>query len=73
MERYRIEGMTCEGCARAMRRAVEAALPGLDIAVDVQAGTIALSGGPVDEARLRAATTAAGFVFLGRAAAGLGA
>ncbi|MFO0294353.1 MAG: heavy-metal-associated domain-containing protein [Rhodospirillales bacterium] len=67
MARYRIEGMTCDGCARAVQRAAESQAPGRTIRVDRGAGTLEIEGDGVDEARLRAALGDAGFALGGPA------
>lgn len=63
---YRVDGMTCDGCARAVERAVKAVAPGREVAVDRAAGRVSVGDG-VDEAVLRAAVERAGFAFSGRA------
>lgn len=65
MARYLVEGMTCDGCARAVTRALQAALPGRDVVVDRAAGSVEIGGDPVDETDLRGAVTQAGFVYRG--------
>lgn len=67
MARFLVEGMTCDGCARAVARAVEAALPGRRVVVDRAGGWIELSGEPADEAKLGDAIADAGFVLRGAA------
>ncbi len=63
---YRIDGMTCDGCARAVERAVKAAAPGCEVAVDRAAGQVRVTGA-VAEAALREAVERAGFGYGGRA------
>lgn len=67
MNAYRIDGMTCDGCARAVTRAVEAVAGGRELRVDRARGRVEIGGAPLDEATLRAAIADAGFVFAGRA------
>lgn len=60
---YRVEGMTCEHCVRAVRAEV-AALPGVeDVAVDLAAATLAVTGdaGPAEVA---AAVADAGYTLV---------
>jgi len=59
---YRVEGMTCDHCARAVRAEVSE-LPGVvDVAVDVAGGSVTVtSEGDVDETAVRAAVEAAGY------------
>jgi copper chaperone len=63
---YRIEGMTCDGCARAVAKAIAAVAPGAGIEVDRAASRVAVAGGPDAEA-IRRAVERAGFVFAGPA------
>jgi copper chaperone len=63
---YRIDGMSCDGCARAVTRALEAALPGAAVRVDLAAGRATVAG-EAAEAEIRRAVERAGFVFAGRA------
>lgn len=67
MARYRIEGMTCDGCARAVARVAEAQAPARTVRVDRGAGILEIEGEVADEARLRAALGDAGFVLAGPA------
>ena len=62
---YRVDGMTCDGCARAVERAVKAAAPGCEVVVDRAAGRISV-GEDVPEPTMRAAIERAGFGFAGR-------
>ena len=62
---YRVDGMTCDGCARAVERAVKAAAPGCEVVVDRAAGRVSV-GEDVSEPVLRAAIERAGFGFAGR-------
>ncbi|MBM3567590.1 MAG: heavy-metal-associated domain-containing protein [Alphaproteobacteria bacterium] len=64
---YRIDGMTCQGCARSVTRAIERAVPTLKASVDHVHGTAAVEG-EGDEAAIRRAVETAGFVFKGQAA-----
>lgn len=63
---YRVTGMTCGGCARAVGKALAAKAPGAKIEVDLAAALVRVSGGPDDEA-VRQAIETAGFGFAGRA------
>ncbi len=44
MLRFRIEGMTCQGCVSAVRQAIGAAAPGQPVEVDLAAGEILVQG-----------------------------
>lgn len=65
---YRVDGMTCQGCARAVTNAIKEAVPGADVAIDLAGGRVTVAG-PVEEARIRAAIEAAGFEYRGPAPA----
>lgn len=65
---YKVTGMTCDGCARAVKAAVGRVAPGAAVRVDLAAGKVAIEGAVPDEARLKAAIEAAGFGFGGAAA-----
>lgn len=67
MNAYRIDGMTCDGCARAVTRAVQSVSQGREVAVDRAAGRVEIGGAAIDDAVLRAAIEDAGFVYVGRA------
>ena len=67
MTTYKIEGMTCNGCASAVSKAIQRAVPGAKVAVDHKAGTAKLDG-VLDYAAIARAVDDAGFAFKGRAA-----
>lgn len=56
-----VTGMTCEGCANAVRRALERAAPGANVQVDLDQHQAHLDGPLPDAATLIAALEAAGF------------
>jgi len=61
---YTVTGMTCEHCARAVTAEVSA-VPGVAaVAVDVEGGTLAVSGDAVDESAVRAAVDEAGYAVV---------
>jgi copper chaperone len=57
---FQVEGMTCGGCAEAVKRAVLKAAPGATVAVDLAVGRVAVSPVP-DAAAVAAAIDRAGF------------
>ncbi len=61
--KFKIEGMTCGGCAASVKKALEKI--GLLAQVSLADKTITVSG-PADEARVKEAVEAAGFDFGGR-------
>jgi copper chaperone len=64
---YRVDGMTCHGCVRAVSNALQANIPHAGITVDLQRGLVCIDG-QVDEAVVRAAVEQAGFQFKGKSA-----
>lgn len=66
MTSYRVAGMTCDGCAKAVTRAIESAAPSARVTVDRSAGRIDIDGA-IAETTLRQAIEDAGFTFSGRA------
>ena len=65
-ERYRVGGMTCQGCARSVGAAITRAAPTATIDIDVKAGLVTVEGGAGADV-IRKAVEAAGFDFLGAA------
>ena len=63
-EIYRVTGMTCGGCARAVATAIKAAAAGAEVSIDVSTGAVTVSG--ADEAAVKQAVDDAGFGFEGR-------
>jgi copper chaperone len=62
---YRVRGMTCDGCVRAVTRAVGRAAPGVTVEVDLARGRVTIDGA-TDEEAIGKAIEAAGFGFEGR-------
>ncbi|TWB29093.1 heavy-metal-associated domain-containing protein [Nitrospirillum bahiense] len=63
---YRIDGMTCQGCARSVTKAIQAVAPSAEVAVDVEAGVVTVTG-PADGDQVKRAVEDAGFDFVGPA------
>lgn len=63
---YRVTGMTCGGCARAVTKALTAKAPSAKIEVDLAGASVRVSGGPGDDA-VKTAIEDAGFGYAGRA------
>ncbi|TWB17280.1 copper chaperone [Nitrospirillum amazonense] len=63
---YRIDGMTCQGCARSVTKAIQAVVPMAEVAVDVDAGVVTVTG-PADVGQVKGAVEDAGFDFIGPA------
>jgi copper chaperone len=62
---YTVEGMSCQHCIDAITSEV-AALAGVGgVSVDLQAGTVTVSGERIDDAAVRAAVDEAGYQVTG--------
>ncbi len=61
---YRVDGMTCEGCVRAVTRALLKTSPDAHVQVDLTGGTVAVAGIGSDDT-VRAAIEQAGFEYKG--------
>jgi len=66
-ESYRVSGMSCGGCARAVSEAIVAGAPGAVVRVDLAAATVTVEG--ASPAQVAQAVTEAGFTFEGPALA----
>lgn len=64
---YAVDGMSCGGCAKKIRSALEAAIPGLSaIDIDPRAGRVQITADvPVSDQDVRAAVDEIGFLFVG--------
>ena len=65
-ERYRVGGMTCQGCARSVSAAIVRAATAAKVDIDVAAGIVAIDGAVGADA-VKKAVEGAGFEFLGPA------
>ena len=63
---YKVEGMTCGGCAKSVTRALTAALPGATVEVSHESDSVTIDGAH-DAAAVREAVEDAGFDFAGPA------
>ncbi|MBP2312358.1 heavy-metal-associated domain-containing protein [Azospirillum soli] len=66
-EMYKVDGMTCSGCARSVTNAITKAAPNAEVSVDLTAGIVTVDGG-VPSDTVKKAVEAAGFDFAGQAA-----
>ncbi len=62
---YRVTGMTCGGCANAVKSAIQTEAPGASVEVDLGSATVTVDG--AEEAQVRKAVDDAGFTFHGAA------
>jgi len=44
MTTYKVEGMTCGGCVKSLTAALEEALPGLAVSVELEGGLVRVDG-----------------------------
>src|SRR4051812_47869889 len=63
---YKVDGMTCGGCARAVTQAITGQAPDAKVSVDLPTGTVTVDG-PVSAEAVKAAGEQAGFDFVGGA------
>jgi copper chaperone len=63
---FRVTGMTCDGCVRAVTRAIKAQAPSADVRVNLAKGVVTIDG-PVDAKVVAGAVEDAGFGFGGPA------
>lgn len=45
---YAVTGMTCQGCASAVTRAIKRAVPGAEVSVDLAAGRVSVGAAATD-------------------------
>lgn len=64
---YRVEGMTCGGCASSVTKAIQRVAPATKVQVTLEGGRVRVEG-EHDEAAVREAVEDAGFDFLGKSA-----
>lgn len=62
-QNYRVTGMTCGGCARAVETAIKAVAPSASVTVDLAAAKISVDG--ASEEQVKTAVDEAGFSFEG--------
>ena len=63
---YRVKGMSCGGCARAVTKAIVRRAPRAQVSVDLEKGLITVEGDAA-ETEVRMAVADAGFEFVGAA------
>ena len=66
MTSYKIGGMTCDGCVRAVTAAVKRLAPKAEISVDLAAGRVSIAE-DVPDMTVKKAVEDAGFDYFGRA------
>ncbi|MFD1624320.1 heavy-metal-associated domain-containing protein [Azospirillum griseum] len=63
---YKVDGMTCGGCARSVSNAIVKAAPNAAVTVDLASGRVMVDGGIAEDV-VRQAVEDAGFDFVGTA------
>ncbi len=58
---YRVPGMTCEHCTRAVASAVDTVAGVASVDVDLESKVVTVVGDPLDDGALRAAIADAGY------------
>ncbi len=66
LKSYRIDGMSCEGCARSVTAAIRKLAPDAAVEVDVDGGVVRV-GGEAAENLIHQAVERAGFTWRGAA------
>lgn len=61
---YKVNGMTCGGCARAVENAIKEEIPGAQVSIEVASGKVTVEGACSAE-KIERAVTEAGFEFAG--------
>lgn len=62
---YRVDGMTCGGCAKSVETAIKAVAPAAQVSVNLEQAQITVDGASEDA--IRGAVDGAGFDFKGAA------
>ena len=60
---YRVSGMTCGGCAKAVETAIKTLVPAAQVTADAASGLVTVAG--ADAAQVAEAVDEAGFTFEG--------
>ncbi len=63
---YKVDGMTCGGCASAVTKALQRLSPQLEVEVTLDGGRVLVKG-EHEESEVKGAVEDAGFDFAGRA------
>ncbi len=66
---YKVLGMTCDGCASSVTKAIQAASPEAAVDVDLEANEVNVEGpgGIIDHATVKQVVEGAGFEYFGPA------
>lgn len=63
---YKVEGMSCGGCASSVEQAIKASAPGASVLVELDGGLVSVEGVD-DDTLVKSAVEEAGFTYVGPA------
>ncbi len=63
---YKVEGMSCGGCASSVEQAIQTVAPGANVAIELEGGLVTVEGVD-DDALVQQAVEDAGFTYAGTA------
>jgi copper chaperone len=61
---YKVNGMSCGGCAASVERAIKATTPGVSVQVDLENGRVTVEG-VAEDTVVQQAVEEAGFTYAG--------
>lgn len=62
---YKVEGMDCGGCVKAVTRSIQGHAPDAQVSVELESGLVTVNG-DISAQAVQEAVTAAGFTFHGQ-------
>lgn len=62
---YKVNGMTCGGCASSVQKAIVAAVPGAEVRVDLPTAVVTVAATSIEDAAVAQAVENAGFEYAG--------
>lgn len=62
---YKVDGMTCGGCAASVQKAIAGAVPGATVSIDLPTARVTVDAAALDDAVVRKAVEDAGFDYAG--------
>ena len=63
---YIVDGMSCGGCVKSVTNAIQDAIPGTTVSIDLESKQVTVDG-PADDAKVEQAVEDAGFTYNGAA------
>lgn len=64
---YKVEGMDCGGCVKAVTRSIQGIVPNTEVSVELDKGLVTVTG-PVADSQIEEAVRIAGFTYGGKVA-----